>query len=44
MPGSFGARVPEADRDQSLFPQNLLMRAEEYASGLLDEIDYRALS
>jgi len=44
MPGSFVAREPEADRDQGLFPRNLLMRAEEYASELPDEIDYRALS
>jgi hypothetical protein len=41
MPGSF---VASEDRDQSPLSQDLLMRAEVYASKLSDEIDYRAFS
>ena len=44
MPGSYDTRDPEEGHHQSLFPHNLLARAEEHASGLPAEIDYRALS
>jgi hypothetical protein len=44
MPGSLVAHDPEEDQPQSRFPSNLLMRAEEYASGLPSDIDHRALS
>jgi hypothetical protein len=44
MPGSFATRDPEEDRHQNLRPRNLLVSAEEYASRLPAEIDYRALS
>ena len=49
MPGGlFPAHDPEEDpredHPQGLFPSNLLMRAEEYASGLPSDIDHRALS
>ncbi|KAN0137369.1 hypothetical protein V8E53_004814 [Lactarius tabidus] len=44
VPGSLVAHDPEEDQPQGLFPSNLLMRAEEYASGLPSDIDHRALS
>ena len=48
MPGLLSAHDPEEDpredHPQGLFPSNLLMRAEEYASGLPPDIDHRALS
>ena len=44
MPGSYDTRDPEEDRSRSPFPHSLRKMAEEYASRLPAEIDYRALS
>jgi hypothetical protein len=44
MPGSFVTHDLEEDCHQSGFTHGLVKRAEEYASGLPSDIDYRAVS